>query len=127
MSLFGGITLRVPGLALAADRQHEHRVHFGHVLVQGNIAMRPTTNHKFAPALGSRTTDQRVLLQHIERGNNLADALAEIFDVVLRQMVEDAFEIFFDLGRQLNARHFQRASLRVIGRFAVLPAIRASR
>ncbi len=44
-----------------------------------------------------------------------------------RQMIKDAIKILGSLRLQLDARHFQRASLRATGRFVALPAMRDSR
>ena len=89
--------------------------------------MGATADYKLTLALGYRTADQRVLRQHIKRGNDVTNALAGIFYLVFGQMIEYSSEVLSDLGRQFDARHYQRPSLRPTGRVAAFPAIRASR
>ena len=59
--------------------------------------------------------------------DDFPDASFWLLDLMPRQVVENALEVFGNFRGQFDARHAQRASLRAEGRRAGVPARRASR
>jgi len=98
-------SLRIPRLALAADRQHEDDVHFPNITVECKVAARPRPNDQFPLAISCRVTDEWVLRQDIQGGNDFRDPLARILDLISRQVLKDAIEVSDDLGRKFDSGH----------------------
>lgn len=114
-------------LKLAANRKDKNGIGFGNVSVQGDITVRTLADHQFPLVVIYRAANQGIVLQHIDRLDDLPDARCRIFNLIPGQMIEDAVKVIPHLGRQLDSRHIQRASLRAVGRFACLSARRSSR
>lgn len=117
----------VSGLPLPTQGKHEHRVDFRHIPVQGDVAMRESSDDQRTGRSLDRPPDERVVFEHINGPDDALHASYRIFAIVLDKMVEDAFEIIDNLGRQLDSSHAQRASFLAAGRTARLPATRCSR
>jgi len=75
--LCSGIPLRMSGCALAAYREDENGVDLGDMAIQGDMAVRAAPGHRFPLVVVDRPTNQRIVLQHIERGDDLADTRPE--------------------------------------------------
>ena len=74
------------------------------------------TSSRFA--IHHRTTDKGVLLQDIQGGNDFADALTGIFDLIDCQMVKDAIEVLGDFRGQFDSGHVSRPVFGPGDRFA---------
>ena len=76
-------SLEIPyRLALTTDRQYKEDIHLRHITIKREIASGTLANDKFPFAIRHRTTDKGVLLQDIQGGNDFADALTGIFDLI---------------------------------------------
>jgi len=117
----------VASFALAAQGEHEDRVDFREVAVQGDIAAGTASDHQLSLFSMNGPADQGILLEHGDRLNNFPNARGRIVDVVLGEMIEDAVDVTPDLGSQFDPRHLQRASFLAVGRVAALPASWSSR
>ena len=101
----GQLFARVARFLLTANGKEEDRVDARHVSVQGDITPRPSSDHQFPEVLADGATDQWVALEHINRLNDIFDALARAACFVRKQMPEYAIEVIRDFRRQLYARH----------------------
>lgn len=117
--------IREARLKLTAQGEHDYHVYLGHISIERDVTARAAANHQLAQVVLDRSPDHRVVLESIDRLDDLADSSPWVGDVVFRQMIQDAVDIDADFRGQLDSRHAQRASLRAAGRRAVLPASRA--
>src|SRR3989338_3235152 len=118
---------RIARFLLAAHSKDKNGVDFNNVTVQSHIAVRTAPDHQFPLVVIRGAANHGIVLQHVERLDDLPDAQHRIFNLILGQVIEDAIKIIPHLRRQFDARHSQRASLRATGRFTFLPASRSSR
>lgn len=109
-----------------SDGQHEDRIHFRHVAVQGDVAARTSANHKLA-LVSEGPTYLRIGFQDIQRLDDFADSRRCVFSVMLGERVEDAIEVIADLGSKLDPCHCALLSRHLAGhRPARLPACQPS-
>ena len=65
-----------------ALRQKNDDIHLRNITIKREIASGMQANDKLPFAIRHRTTDKGVLLQDIQGGNDFADALTGIFDLI---------------------------------------------
>lgn len=118
---FPGVT----GFTLCPNGEDQNGVEQGQISVKRNISARAATNEQLAPAIAGRTSDERIVGEHIKCAYDFSCPGVGIFDFMALQMAHDSIEIIDHAGRQPDARH--RSSLRATGRFTGFPASRALR
>lgn len=99
------IALGISRLALAAYGKDENRVDCINMAIQGDIAMRATTDDQFALAIAGRTANPWVVLKHIKRGDDFTYALFRPFGLMASQVIKNALKVPGDLRSQFDTRH----------------------
>ena len=95
----------VPGLPLTANCEHEDRVDLLDVSIQHDIATRSTSGHQLPCVGGYGPSNKRIVLKYIESLNDFPNTVRHIFNIVFRQMIEDAIEVNLDFRSQLDPGH----------------------
>src|SRR5205823_14876445 len=114
-------------LSLTANGEHEDRVDLLDVGVQSYVATGAASDDQLPRVCRYGSTNKRIVLEYVDSLNDFAHTAGRIFNIVLREMLEDAIEVFLDLRSQLDPGHPQRASFLAAGRATRFPAIRSLR
>ncbi len=80
---FPGSKPRIARFLLAAHGKDKYSVDFSNVTVQSHIAVRTAPDHQLALVVIRRATNHGIVLQHIERLDDLPDAQHRIFNLIL--------------------------------------------
>lgn len=67
--------------------------------------MSSASDHQFAFTIGSRSADQWVVRQNIDRMNDFHDAGGAIDDLILRLVCKDAIEVLGNFRCKFYLRH----------------------
>ncbi len=95
----------VAGLPLTANCEHEDRVDVLDVSIQRDIATRSTSDHQLPCVGGYGSSNKRIVLKYVESLNDFPNTVRRNFNIVFRQMIEDAIEVILDLRNQLDPSH----------------------
>src|ERR1700693_1893244 len=117
----------IASLPLTANCEHKDRVDLLDIAVQSYIAMGSAPDNQLPRVCRCGSSNQRIVLEHVDSLNDFPDTARRIFNSVHREMIENAIEVTLDLRSQLDPSHPQPASFLALGRATVFPAIRLSR